>query len=131
MYESCRNEYVPNTKAKGQDSLSDAECLCSPEAEIMDITEEWLDTENTDSINLNVQSPKYIHPDSDISSRPPIRNKEELKDIYQECFSGIGVFKDYKYYIGLDPKVKPVVHHPRKTALSLQPKLEKVLDEMV
>ena len=29
----------------------------SPEADIMDITEEWLDTENIDSINLNVQAP--------------------------------------------------------------------------
>ena len=41
----------------------------------MHITEECLDTENVDSTDLNVQGSKYIHPDSDISSRPPIRRK--------------------------------------------------------
>ena len=76
-----------STKAKGQNSVSDAECLCSHEVEITDITEEWLDTENIDSINLNVQGLKYIHPDSDIDSKPAIRSKEELKDMYPDCFS--------------------------------------------
>ena len=80
---------MPNTKAKVQDSVSEAECLGSNEAEITDITEEWMDTENIDSINLTVESPKYIYPDSDIDSRPPIRSKEELKNIYPECFSGM------------------------------------------
>ena len=51
--------------------------------------------------------------------------------MYAECFSGIGTLKNYRYHIELDPKVKPVVHLPRKIALSLQPKLEKELEEMV
>ena len=51
--------------------------------------------------------------------------------MYPECFSGIGTFKNYRYHIELDPKVKPVIHPPRKIALSLQPKLERELDEMV
>ena len=51
--------------------------------------------------------------------------------MYPEYFSGIGTFKDYRYHIELDPKVKPVIHPPRKTALSLQPKLERELDETV
>ena len=41
---------MSNTKAKGQDSVSDAEYLASPEAEVMDITEEWWNTQNIDSI---------------------------------------------------------------------------------
>ena len=52
----------------------------------MDITEEWMDTENIDSVNLNVQGPKYIHHNCDIHSRPPIRSKQELKEMYPECF---------------------------------------------
>ena len=28
----------------------------------------------------------YIHPDSPLTERPPIRNKEDLKDMYPECF---------------------------------------------
>ena len=42
----------------------------------MDVTEEWVDTENIDSKNLNVQGPKYIHPDSDIKTRPQINSKK-------------------------------------------------------
>ena len=90
-----------------------------------------VDTENIDSKNLNVQGPKYIHPDSDIRTRPPISSKGELKEMYPECFSGIGTFRNYRYHMELDPKVKPVIHPPKKIALSLQPKLEKELDEMV
>ena len=70
---------------------------------------------------MNVQGQKYISSDSDINSRPPIRSKNELKDIYPECFSGIGTLNNYKYHIELDPKVKLVLHPPRKTAFSLQP----------
>ena len=51
--------------------------------------------------------------------------------MYPKCFSGIATFRDYRYNIKIDPKVNPVVHPPRKRALSLQPKLEKELDEMV
>ena len=50
--------------------------------------------------------------------------------MYLECFSGKGTFKNYRYNIELDPKVKPVIHPPRKIALSLQPKLQRELDEM-
>ena len=28
----------------------------------MDVTEVWVDTENIDLKNLNVEGPKYIHP---------------------------------------------------------------------
>ena len=100
--------------ANGQSSASDANQVDPDVTQIMDVTEEWVDMENIDSKNLNVQSPKYIHPDSDIRTRPPIRSKGELKEMYPECFSGIGTFKNYRYLIELDPKVKPVIHPPKK-----------------
>ena len=80
---------------------------------------------------MNLQGPKYIHPESDIRTRPPFSSNGEIKGNVSRVFSGIGTFKNYRYHIELDPKVKPVVHPPRKIALSLQPKLEKKLDEMV
>ena len=73
-----------------------------------------MDTENIDSNNLNVQGPKYMHPNSDVRTRPPISSKGELKEMYPELSPGIGTLKNYRYYIELDPKVKPVIHLPRK-----------------
>ena len=54
-----------------------------------------------------------------------------MKNMYPECFCGIGTFKDYNYNIEMDPKVKPVVHPHGKIDLSLQPNLELELDEIV
>ena len=123
MCESCTAEDVSNNKANRQDSILDAECLGLPESEMMDITEAWLDTENT-ATNISILT-------SEINSRPPMRGKEELKDMYPRMFSGIGTFEDYMYHIELDSKVKPIEHPPRRIALSLQPKLETELDEIV
>ena len=117
--------------ANEQNSVSDGEWLDPEVAEIMDVTDRWVDAENIDSKHLNVQGPKYIHPDSDISTRPTICSKDELKEMYPECFSGVGTFKNYRYHTELDLKVKPVIHPQRKIALSLQPKWERELDEMV
>ena len=39
--------------------------------------------------------------------------------------------KDYEYHINLEDNAKPVIHPPRKIPLTLQPKLDKELDEMV
>ena len=55
----------------------------------MDVAEEWVDTENIDSKNLNVQGPKYIHPDSDIRARPQINSKGELKKCIQNVFQAL------------------------------------------
>ena len=114
-----------------QISVSVTECIDPDVTEIMDATEEWVDTENINSNNLNVQGPKYFHPHNDRGTRHAISSKEAFKEIYPECFSGVGKFNNYMYHIELDPKVKPVIHPVRKIAISLQPKLEKELDEMV
>ena len=59
-----------NNNANEQSSVSDAEQLDLETTEIMDVTEGWVDTENIDSKQLNVQGHKYIHPDSGIRTRP-------------------------------------------------------------
>ena len=74
--------------------------------------------------------PRYIHPESDLHSRPTINSNADLKEMYPDCFGGVGMFKDFEYEIKVDPKVKPVVHAPRRVPIALQPKLEAALDEM-
>ena len=50
---------------------------------------------------------------------------EQLRAMHPECCTGIGTFKNYKYYIEVDKNVKPVVHPVRKIVLALIPKLDK------
>ena len=87
-----------------------------------------------DSDNENILSiargPRYIHPESDLYSRPTINSKADLKEMYPECFGGVGMFNNFEYEIKVDPKVKPVVHAPRRVPIALQSKLEAALDEM-
>ena len=70
-----------DNNANVQSSVSDAEQIDPEITEIMVVTKEYVDTENTDSKTLNVQGPKYIHPDSDIRTRPQISKKGELKEM--------------------------------------------------
>ena len=65
-----------DNNANAQNSVSDTDFLYPEVTEIMDVTEEWVVPENTESKNLNVQAIRYIHPDSDIRTRPPISRKE-------------------------------------------------------
>ena len=75
--------------------------------------------------------PAYIPPVTDLQSRPPIMSKDQLRNMYPECFNGIGKFKNYEYHITLVDNAKPVIHPARKVALSLQPKLKKELESLV
>ena len=84
---------MSDNNANRQSSVSDAEQVDPEVTGIIDVTEEWVDTENIDSKKLNVQGNKYIHPDSDIRTIPQINSKGELKEMYPECFSGIDTFK--------------------------------------
>ena len=45
---------MSDNNANEQGSVSDAEQVHPEATEIMDVTEEWVDTENIDSKNLNV-----------------------------------------------------------------------------
>ena len=77
------------------------------------------------------RSRSYIKPSVPITSHPRIKDKERLIEMYPECFDGsVGCFEDYTYHITLDPKVKPVVHAPRRVPLELVDKLNFELNEM-
>ena len=83
--------------------------------ENIDITEDWLDGDS-DPVEVNEVgscNSNYIHPDSELHTRPSIRNKEALKEMYPECFTWIGKFK-YEYHINVDKNTEPVVHAPQK-----------------
>ena len=106
--------------------------------EVTDITTGWHEEKDHvkmyNSYNVNMLSlargQRYIHPESDLHSRPTINSKADLKEMYPECFGGVGMFKDFEYEINVDPKGKPVVHTPKRVPIALQPKLEAALDGM-
>ena len=75
-----------DNNANEQNSVSVTEHPDPEVIDIMDVTEKWVDTENIDEYNLNVKSPKYIHPNIDIRTKPPISSKGELKEMYPEFF---------------------------------------------
>ena len=92
----------------------------------------------TSSFNSPAQNPgtckkssSYIGSHVPLEERPSITSKQELMDMYPECFNGtVGCFDDYTYHITLDPEVSPVVHAPRKVPIELKEKLQAELREM-
>ena len=48
----------------------------------------------------------YMPFETDLHKCPPITSKEQLKNMYPECFDGIVKFKDYKYHISLEENAK-------------------------
>ena len=55
----------------------------------------------------------YIGSHVPLEDQPSITSKQELMEMYPECFNGtVGCFDDYTYHITLDPEVSPVVHAP-------------------
>ena len=85
----------------------------------------------TSSFNSPAQNPgtckkssSYIGSHVPLEERPSITSKQELMDMYPECFNGtVGCFDDYTYHITLDPEVSPVVYAPRKVPIELKDKL--------
>ena len=91
----------------------------------------------TSSFNSPVQNPGTCKRSSSyigshvLEERPSITSKQELMDMYPECFNGtVGCFDDYTYHITLDPEVSPVVHARRKVPIELKDKLQAELREM-
>ena len=81
--------------------------------------------------DTNKRNSNYIRSHVPLEEHPPIRNKQELMEMYPECFNGtVGCFEDYTYRITLDLKVPPVVHAPRKVPIELKDKLQAELGEM-
>ena len=67
------------------------------------------------------KSSNYIGSHVPLEERPSITSKQELMEMYPECFNGtVGCFDDYTCHITLDPEVSPVVHArgPAKCPLS-------------
>ena len=85
---------------------------------------------DVNTVSVEQQGNDYIRPNADLETGPQIRNKEQLKHMYPECFDGIAEFKNFEYHIELDPKFKPRIQTPHKVALSIEPKLKKELDQM-
>lgn len=75
----------------------------------------------TSSLNISAQhsdicrrSANYIESHVPIEVRSSIRSKQDLTEMYPECFnSTVGCFEDYTYHITLDLQVPSVVHAPR------------------
>lgn len=83
------------------------------------------------TLNLAVQTTTRIDPNTPTELRPPIKDKEDLIQMYPECFNDtVGCFEHYEYHITVDPDVPPVVHPPRRVALELKEKLQAELEEM-
>ena len=81
-------------------------------------------------INSNREA-AYIESHVALEERPPIRSKQELMEMYPECFNGtVGCFEDYTHHITLDPKVPPVIHAPHKVPIELKDRLQVELSEM-
>ena len=59
------------------------------------------------------KSSSYIRSHIPLEERPSITSKQELMEMYPECFNvTVGCVDDYTYHITLDPEVAPVVHAP-------------------
>jgi len=92
----------------------------------------------THSVNAPAQnsgtckkSSSYIGSHVPLEEQPSITSKQELMEMYPECFNGtVGCFDDYTYHITLDPEVSPVVHAPRTVPIELKDKLQAKLREM-
>jgi hypothetical protein len=73
----------------------------------------------------------YISHDVPMTERPQIRNKEDLKAMYPECFDTRNkYFQDYEYEIKLDTDIKPVVHAQRRLPIELRHRVKHKLEAM-
>ena len=77
------------------------------------------------------RSANYIESHVPIEVRSSIRSKQDLTEMYPECFnSRVGCFEDDTYHITLDLQVPAVVHAPRKVPVELKDKLWTELHEL-
>lgn len=58
------------------------------------------------------------------------KNKDEVLIKYKNVFQGAGLIKNYKYKIHLDKNAVPCIHNSYRVPFSLQPKLQKLLNEL-
>ena len=80
-------------------------------------------TDEREDIPNNMEAPQPSKPRGDDAARQTILRE------YGDVFQGIGCF-DGKFHIDIDPKVKPVVHPPRRVPFALRDPLKKELDSL-
>ncbi len=89
---------------------------------------------NVDNIETRKsdESIKYVHSDKKLEERPPINSKEDLKEMYPECFlDGPGShFPSYEYHIHIEEGAQGKVHAPRRIPLEEQETVKAELDRM-
>lgn len=77
------------------------------------------------------RSANYIESHVPIEVRSSIRSKQDLTEMYPECFnSRVGCFEDDTYHITLDLQVPAVVHAPCKVPVEVKDKLWAELHEL-
>ena len=62
-----------------------------------------------------------MHPESDLHTRPTINSKADLKEMYPECFGGVGMFKNFEYEIEVDPRLNQWSMHQGESLLLYNP----------
>ena len=95
-----------------------------------------MDMKNNDTVapvTAKKSNTAYIERDTPLESRPTIRSKEDLREMYPECFTNgpENHFPNYKYHITLKPDACGKIHAPRRQPLELQEPIKKELERMV
>ena len=74
VVDKCTNEKISKTECQDKDPAED---------EVIDVTEEWMESMRCiDNVQFDFHGPNYIHPKSDIMSRPSISSREQLRAIF-------------------------------------------------
>lgn len=76
---------------------------------------------------------KYVPRDVPVADRPPITCKEDLLEMYPECFvdGPDNCFPDYEYHISIEADAKGKVHPPRRIPLETRDPMKTELERMV
>ena len=75
------------------------------------------------------RSGKYIKSDTPLDERPAITKKDDLKEMYPECFDN-SESKPRYFGITLDQSTSGTIHAPRRVPLELKDRLKTKLDSM-
>ena len=61
---------------------------------------------------------------------PPLKSKEDVLRMYQDCFECIGKFRE-TFHITLDPTVTPVVHATKRCPIHIKDEVKNEINQMV
>ena len=119
---------LPTCEALGIVSINITNDVCELEEVQPEPTNESA-REASSSVNTNHK--EYIHPSVPIAERPTIRDKQQLRQMYPECFNQSNKhFLNFEYDIKMNPSASPKVHPPRRVPLEIRDKVKVKLEEM-